>query len=276
MPCLIKFLTPDTLETAPYSATSLADAARFEPHDGVYTITNTYNTTQVLKLDAHLNRLEDSAHRASIPFRVDRPRLRAALRSMIEEAGYGDVRFRVTVPKDQPDKLILSVEPFTPLAASIVTNGVRCVTVKDAVRHDPAAKTTDWMHDRGAIEKALPSGVYTGLLLGEGGEILEGLSSNFYAIYNGELRTAGEGVLLGIAQQIVFEIASRVLPLRKEAVNVADIPRLSEVFITSSSRGIVPVIEIDNILLGDGKPGAQTMALRQEYLQWMESHLEEL
>jgi branched-chain amino acid aminotransferase len=276
MPCLIKYLTPNGLQPAPYSADSLADAARYEPHDGVYTITNTHNTMQVLKLDAHLNRLEDSARQAGIPLQLDRARLRAALRSLIEEAGYGDVRFRITVPKAQPDNLILSVEPFKPLAADIIANGVRCITVKDAARHTPAAKTVDWMHDRASIEKTLPADIFTGLLLGENGEILEGLSSNFYAILNGELRTAGTGVLPGIAQQIVFEIAPRVLPLRKDAVTVADIPRLSEAFITSSSRGIVPVIEIDGITIGEGKPGEQTQALRREYTHWMERHLEEL
>ena len=276
MPSLIKILTSNGLENAPYVADSLADAARFEPHDGVYTITNTYNVTQVLKLDAHLNRLEDSARRAGIALRLDRAALRGALRSMIAEADYGDVRFRVTVPQDQPDRLILSVEPFKPLDADIIARGVRCVTVRDAARHDPAAKTTDWMHDRDAIERALPLGVYTGLLLGEGGAILEGLSSNFYAVLNGELRTAGSGVLPGIAQQIVFEVAPRVLPLRKDAVTVADIPRLSEAFITSSSRGIVPVIEIDGIPIGAGVPGTHTLALRREYTAWMEDHLEEL
>lgn len=276
MPSLIKLLTALGLESAPFVADTLADAARFEPHDGVYTITNTYHTTQVLKLDAHLDRLEDSARRAGIPLALDRARLRAALRSMIEEAGYGDVRFRVTVPKEQPDTLILSIEPFKPLAAEVIAHGVRCATVKDAARHDPAAKTTDWMHDRGAIEGALPPGVYTGLLLGENGAILEGLSSNFYAVLNSELRTAGAGVLPGIAQQIVFEVAPRVLPLRKEAVTVADVPHLTEAFITSSSRGVVPVIEIDGVPVGDGLPGAQTMAIRHEYVKWMESHLEEL
>jgi branched-chain amino acid aminotransferase len=276
MPSLIKLLTALGLESAPFVADTLADAARFEPHDGVYTITNTYYTTQVLKLDAHLDRLEDSARRAGIPLVLDRGRLRAALRSMIEEAGYGDVRFRVTAPKDQPGTLILSIEPFNPLAAEIIAHGVRCVTVKDAARHDPVAKTTDWMHDRGAIEGALPPGVYTGLLLGENDAILEGLSSNFYAVLNGELRTAGAGVLPGIAQQIVFEVAPGVLPLRKEAVTVEEVPHLTEAFITSSSRGVVPVIEIDGVPIGDGLPGAQTMAIRHEYVKWMESHLEEL
>src|SRR4051794_24588176 len=108
--CVIRLLTPDGLKPIHYQANSLADAARYEPRDGVYTITNTYQTFKVLKLDAHLDRLENSARLAGIPLHLDRPRLRAALREMIAEAHYGDVRFRITAPKDQPDCLILSIE----------------------------------------------------------------------------------------------------------------------------------------------------------------------
>ncbi len=276
MPCLIRILTAGGLSPAPYQATSLADAATHEPYDGVYTITNTYHRFQVLKLDAHLDRLENSARLAGIPLTLDRARLRAALRQMIAEADFGSVRFRVTVPKVQPDQLILSVEPFAPQPPDVYEHGIRCVTVSSAARVTPAAKTTGWMHDRQAVEAALPAGIYTGLLLSKTGDILEGMSSNFYAILHGELRSAGKDVLPGIAQQVVFEVAPEVLPVRREAVNVVDIPRLEEAFVTSSSRGIIPVVVIDEITLGSGKPGKQTKALRERYNAWVADHLEEL
>jgi branched-chain amino acid aminotransferase len=274
MPCLIRFLTPDGLQPAPYTADSLAAAAQHEPRDGVYTITNTFNTAQALKLDAHLDRMEDSARRAGLALTLDRPALRAALRTMIAEANWGDSRFRITAGGDTPERLILSLEPFQPHPASAYVQGVKCVTVADAARHNPAAKTTDWMHDRQKIEAALPPGVYTGLLVSENGAILEGLSSNFYAVLNGELRTAGEGVLPGIAQQIVFEIAPPIIPLSREAVHVNEIPALDEGFITSSSRGIMPVVEIDGVRIGAGEPGAVTRRLREAYAVWMAQHLE--
>jgi branched-chain amino acid aminotransferase len=276
MPCYIRVLTPDGLQPVDYTAESLADAARYEPREGVYTITNTFNAFQVLKPDAHFDRLENSAERASIPLRLDRARLRAALRQMISEANYGDVRFRITVPAAQSDHLILSLEPFMPLPREVYSTGERCVTVSDAARTQPNAKTTDWMHDRARIETSLPTHIFTALLLDDAGNILEGLSSNFYAVLGGELRTAGQGVLPGIAQQVVFEIATVILPVRKDAVHLSEIPTLDEAFITSASRGIVPVVEIDSIQIGDGTPGPQTKALREAYLAWVAAHLEEL
>ncbi len=274
MPCYVRILTPQGLQPVPYTADSLADAVKYEPSDGVYTVTNTYHTYRVLKFDSHLDRLEDSARRESIPLKLDRARLRLALRQVIGEAGFGDVRFRVTVPRQQPDHFILSVEPFKPHPQEIYEYGVRCITLPGSARHNPASKTTGWLHSRGRI--TLPQDIYEGLLVDDEGRILEGTNSNFYAILDGELRTAGAGALPGIAQQIVFTVAPSILPMRKDAVHVSDIPLFSEAFITSSSRGVVPVVEIDGVGIGDGKPGACTQAIREAYNAWVQAHLEEL
>ncbi|MBZ0289843.1 MAG: aminotransferase class IV [Anaerolineae bacterium] len=192
MPCFIRTLTPDgRLHPVDYTANSLAEAVPYEP-EGIYTVTNTYHTFQVLKLDAHLDRMEDSARREDIPLALDRARLRAGLRQVIEQAGFGDVRFRVTIPRTEPDHWVLSVEPFMPPSPALIENGVRCITVPGLARRNPAAKTNDWAQNRSQF--SLPAGMYEGLLVNETGEILEGFTSNFYAILNGELRTAGAGV----------------------------------------------------------------------------------
>jgi branched-chain amino acid aminotransferase len=272
-PVYSRILTPQGLQPVDYQADSLADAARFEP-DGIYTVTNTYNTFQALKLADHLDRMEDSAKREGIALRLDRPRLRVALRQMIAEVGFGDVRFRVTVPREQPDHLILSVEPFTPPAPELIEQGVRCITTTEVHRRNPAAKTNDWAQDRQAFPK--PDGIYEVLLTNADHEILEGFTSNFYAVFGGQLRTAGSGVLPGIAQQIVFAVAPAIIPVEQTAVHSADLSQVSEAFLTSSSRGIIPIIEIDGFSIGTGQPGTVTQQLRQAYDQWVADHLEDL
>jgi branched-chain amino acid aminotransferase len=273
--CLIRLLTQDGLQPADYQADSLTDAARHEPKDGVYTVTNTYNVYQTLKLDAHLDRLEDSAHRAGIELTLDRNRLRLALRQMIDELGNGDVRFRVTVPHDS-GHLIVSMEPYLRLSPDSYRKGVRCVTIPDGARSNPTVKATEWMHMREKLRVDLESDVYEAILLNGNGDMLEGTSSNFYAVMNGSLHTAPEGVLAGISRQVVFEVAPEIVPLRRKAVNVRDIPDLSEAFITSSSRGIVPVVRIDGLSVGNGNAGKITKALQRDYNIWVHNHLETL
>lgn len=277
MPAYIRTLTPDgALHPVEYSADTLAEAAPYEPKDGVYTITNTYHTTQVLKMDDHLDRLEDSARRADIALALDRPALRRALRACILAYGVGDVRWRVTVGKADPSRLILTLEPFKPTPAHVYETGVRVITAPDSARHNAAAKTTLWMTEREALAKAMPAGVYDTILCDADGHLLEGLAANFYAVKDGQLWTADENVLPGISRRIVFEVAPAVLPIVRQPVNRRDIPTLAEAFITSASRGIVPVVEIDGHTLGDGTPAPYTRQLRAAYLAWVQQHLEEL
>ncbi len=272
-PVYSKILTPQGLIPVDYQAASLVDAAQYEP-DGIYTITNTYNTFQTLKLAAHLDRLEDSARREGIPLQLDRPRLKAALRQIITQADYGDVRFRVTVPREQPDHFILSVEPFTPPSSRIIESGVRCITTAEVHRRNPAAKTNDWAQDRQSFH--IPEGIYEVLLTNPEGEILEGFGSNFYAILDHQLRTAGEDILPGIAQQIVFAVAPGIISIQQTAIQITDLAQVSEAFLTSSSRGVIPIIEIDRLPIGTGQPGSIARSLRRAYDQWVTEHLEDL
>lgn len=276
MPTYIKRLTPNGLYDVNYTADNLKSAAENEPKDGIYTVTNTYNITQTLMLDAHLDRLEDSAQRENISLQYDRAKLKATLRQMILDSGFGDVKFRVTVGRAQPDELILTLEPFTPPDPELIKQGTRCITSSAGTRQNPSAKTTDWIHDRKALEDAQPDGIYDTFLLSPDGYLLEGLGSNFYAILDGELRTAGEGVLAGISQKIVFEVCEAILPLNKKAVHIDDIPNFEEAFLTSSSRGVIPIIELDGIPIGTSIVGEKTKQLRNTYQAWMTEHLQEL
>lgn len=276
MPTLIRLLTPDGLAPVDYTAESLGDAVQYEPQNGIYTVANTFNTYDTLKLNAHFDRLEDSARRQNIALNLDRQAVRQSLRQMIDEAHFASVRFRVTVPREKPDELILTIEPFNPPSAEMIATGVRCITAANSARHNAESKTTDWMHNRKALADAMPEGIYDTFLLDSRGYLLEGLGANFYAIFHGKLWTAGEGVLKGISQQIVFEVAPAILPIQKDAPHVNQISGFNEAFLTSSSRGIIPVVEIDGITVGSGLPGEFTKKLRDAYQAWMDEHLEPL
>ncbi|HRF95854.1 MAG TPA: aminotransferase class IV, partial [Aggregatilineales bacterium] len=147
------------------------------------------------------------------------------------------------------------------------------VTIPNSARQNPMVKSTQWMHERDGMKK---SDAYETLLLDENGAILEGTSSNFYAILEDTLHTAGDGVLGGIARSIIYDIAPAILPLNKMPIHITDLPRLQEAFITSSSRGIIPVVKIDDTVIGDGVVGETTQRLREAYLAWVDGHLEEL
>jgi branched-chain amino acid aminotransferase len=262
-----------SVEAVPYDATSLADAAAKEPQ-GVYTVGRTYQRDHALLLDKHFDRLERSAQLEGMAIQLDRPAIRKALRTLIDQSGYADSRFRITVPRDHPDQPIISLEPFKPVPSEIVENGARVVTVQMA-RHNPAAKTTGWITERKAATDRFAPGIYEGILTSADGALLEGTNSNFYAVQGGVLRTADDNsVLSGIVRGILLAVAPDILPLQFSPVHVADIPTLSEALLTSSGRGVVPIVEIDGRLIADGRPGPFTTRLRQAYDTWSKAHLE--
>lgn len=270
----IGILTPEGLQSAPYSAASLAEAVNVEP-PGVYTVGRTFKRVHTLLFDEHMARLEESARLEDIPLRLERAALRRAMRVLVDRSGFQESRFRITIPRSAPHTAIISLEAFTPPAPELIENGVRVVTVRLA-RHNPAAKSTAWMAERKAATSAFPPGVYEGILVSEDGRLLEGTSSNFYAVADGVIYTAGEGVLRGMAQRVVMQVAPQVAPITWQAPRAERLWALDEAFLTSASRGIVPIVIIDTQIIATGHPGPVTLRLREAYDAWAEAHLEAL
>jgi branched-subunit amino acid aminotransferase/4-amino-4-deoxychorismate lyase len=97
--------------------------------------------------------------------------------------------------------------------------------------------------------------------------ILEGLTSNFFYIWEGELGTAGRDVLPGITRREILFVArhSLSIPIRFRALNLEQVPFIQEAFICSSSREIVPVVQLNNVQIGSGEVGPLTRKLMQAY-----------
>lgn len=263
-------LTPHELRPTDYRVRSLAEAVTHEPR-GVYTVARTFYGNRALLLDAHLDRLEESAQLVGIPLRLDRDRLRVALRELITHARYPDAKFRITVPRERPDCIYLALELFTPVPDHIMQQGAHVITLP-LVRENPDAKTTDWMSARRPAYASLPPGVYEGMMVTADGWLTEGLSSNVYGVLNGVLRTAGQGVLAGITRRAIYEIAPEVLPIRTAPLHVNNIPHLSEALLTSSGRGVVPITRIDDVPVENGQVGPITRRLQALYDDWTATH----
>ncbi len=272
-PILTAILTPDgVLTPAPYTATSLADAARQEP-EGVYTVTRTFNQIGALKLREHLDRLAESARLTGITAVPAYETLRAALRALIQQAGYAETRFRITLPHNPALGVCFALEPLNPIPDDVRASGVGVQTFP-VRRQNPAAKSTHWMEERAALLAQMLPGVYEGMLTSEHGEILEGFGSNFYAIQDGTLHTADAGILNGISRRIVLAVAPAILPVELTPVRLSEVSHLNEAFLTSSSRGVLPIVRIDDQEIGAGVPGPFTRQIAAAYDAWAARHIE--
>lgn len=257
---------------------SLADAAHDEPENGVYLVARTWNGTHVLELDAHFDRLERSAAAFGHTLRVPRDLIRALIAENLplQDGVALDARFRVTAVLEEEPCYIISIEEAVPVSPEILQDGADCVVRYGAARQDAEVKTTAWMHRRRELSGYAGGGrvPYEYLLADDVGQILEGATSNFYAVLDGELRTAEAGVLRGITRRIVLEVAPAIIPVRLVPVRGANLDRVEEAFITSATRGVVPTRRIDTVELG--APGPVTRQISRAYETWLQSHLEPL
>ncbi len=231
---------------------SLAASSAALP-DGAYTTFRTYQGRRVLRLDRHLGRLDETIALEGGTGVVDCIVARAAITRALDETAWPETRLRLTFA---PPRLFVAVEPFEPLPRDSYETGVACVTL-DLRRANPRAKDTRFIATARAAYRRLPAGIEEGLLV-EKDAILEGLSSNFFAVVNGVLHTEEERVLLGVTRSLVLEIAEGLVRVERRAVRVAELPRVSEAFITSVSRGVLPVVHVDGQPLCDGRVGPVT------------------
>nr|MBN1229176.1 aminotransferase class IV family protein [Anaerolineae bacterium] len=269
---LVYQIIAQSIEQIPTTAKTM-DEATLQTGHGIYSVFRLYPGTRVLRLDHHLSRMRRSAEALDTPFPLSNEWLREATRSAVEQAGIDLPRIRLTVPFSNPESVIVAIEPFNPPSAGVTAEGVR-VALCQGRRERPTAKDSRFIETRSQL-KANHANVYE-LLLVDKGYILEGASSNFYAILEGRLHTANTGMLEGIARSIVLSVAPAILPVELTPVHIDQLPQVTEAMITSASRGVLPVVEIDGNPLGNGKPGSFTDKIRSAYDALVEQELETL
>ncbi len=254
----------DTLERLPIEADTLDETTLRTGH-GVYTVFRTYAGLCVVRLERHLARMRRSAKLLGMPYPLSDGWLRSAARRAARMVGLELLRIRLTIPYAAPDSAIIALEPFTPPPAELYERGVRVGLVQGRREH-PRAKDSRFIEARREIWARQPEGTYEVMLYNEEGFILEGTSSNFYAVLDGQLRTADGGLVLdGVARSILLEVAPAVLPVILKPVHLDDLPRISEAMLTSSSRGVMPIVCIGEAPVGEGKPGSVYARLRAAY-----------
>jgi len=241
-------------------APTLAQASADLP-SGAYTSLRTYGGNRVLRLEQHVRRLEESVELQGRPTPLEPAAVGGAIAAALAAAGHRESRIRLTFA---PPRFFVSVEPFEPLPEALYLEGVACVTLA-LRRENPRAKDTRFIATASGAYGRLPQGVNEGLLVAPDESLLEGLSINFFAVLDRILHTEADRVLLGVTRALVLEVAQGILPVARTAVRRGRLPELSEAFITSVSREVLPVVRIDGQVIGDGGPGPKTRAVMQAF-----------
>ena len=243
---------------------------------GAYTTFRTYHHNQVLGLTRHFLRLEETTRLAGKPVQIHHKSLHAALHEILGKLSNGDLRFRITIDLEKiPGTMYVSTECLKTPPAAIYENGGAAITYQ-LERSNPKAKMTGQLETAARIRNLFADEPVNEIItLSEDGIMLEGLSSNFFAIKGNQIWTAEEEVLSGTVRNNVLDLAVEGgYKVIRQGLPFIELYAIDEAFITSTSRSILPIVEIDHHRIGSGKPGPVTRRLMRDFESKIEKELE--
>jgi branched-chain amino acid aminotransferase len=250
--------------------------AEAENPSTVYTTLRTYHrsdgTARYLYLEKHIERLNNSLSFEGSGQQVDPVVLTSLLKAVEKNSRInGDLRIKILVVPQNMVEVYFSVEPFSSPDPAAYRDGVQVLTTH-FMRQNPKAKMYSFVDEQARIRSQMRQEAEEILMVNDRQEILEGLSSNFFGIIRNELFTAAEGVLNGITGQIIVDLVQRNgIKLTFKPVTLNEVDQLTECFITSTSRGVLPVTRIEQLTIGKGSPGPVTLRLMTLFESEIES-----
>jgi branched-chain amino acid aminotransferase len=255
--------------------------------DSVYEVLRTFSG-KPFALVEHLDRLERSA--AALLIRLPpRAEIERAIAETLAACGAPDAYIRVMVTRgagelgldpslaDRP-RLIVMVRPVKLPDPAQYAEGVEVAIVGRSRTAapgqpgaiDPQVKSGNYLVSVLAVAEARRRGAYEAILTDSVGRITEGGSSNFFVVRGGRIATppVSAGLLEGITRGKVIGAARQAgLAVDEVPLWPVDLHRSDEAFLTSSVRGILPIVRVDGDALGGGNPGPVTRQVMSLYDQ---------
>ena len=221
-------------------------------------------------LHAHLQRLFVPAIEEGLKPSVNEQVLQNRVASLATTNLPRESRIRLILTKND-GTIYIGIQPFIPLSRHVYENGVKVITA-ELVRKDPRIKDTGFISSS-IVERAQVDADVFEVLLTKNGNILEGMTSNFYATKGNTLITARRGILLGVTRRAILRLArGQGMSIIYHSPSVDK--KFHEAFLTSSSRGVVPIIAIDGRPVGKGRVGRQVEMLSKAYQSYVEERSE--
>ena len=258
--------------------------------EGVYETLRTYQGEPFL-FDRHMQRLRASAAMIMLDVPLsDADFLNRSLETMtaaglgkksdgtvgeayiriLHTRGIGDLTYD---PAATPvPSIVVIVKPLPIPNEAQFVNGVK-VCMVDIIRNHPQSvspliKSNNLLNNALCMQQAMRKGGVEGVFRNYKGELSECSQSNLFIVKNGVVRTPplDAGLLAGITRGFVFEIGTAIGVAVEEAVlRDDDLFSADEAFFTSTTKELMPIVQVDDHVIGAGRPGPITQSLLAEY-----------
>jgi branched-chain amino acid aminotransferase len=243
--------------------------------DGIFEGIRIYNQ-RIFKLNEHVKRLYESARAISLNIGMEPAEMADILCRMVAESGKQNGYIRLVVTRGDgplgidPEKckkarIIIIVDDiqlypmeFYEKGIAIVTSSYRRIPVDC---FDPRIKSLNYLNNILAKQEARQKGCLESVMLNSSGFVAECTADNIFIIKDGILKTPASfhGALEGVTRGVVLEIGNQLgLKPQEGTLTRFDLYNADECFLTGTGAEIIPVVGVDKVTIGDGRPGVET------------------
>ena len=248
--------------------------------EGIYETLRTYNSRPFL-YDRHMRRLRNSAAMMALEIPFSDDQFAAHIRDTTAAANLNGaeayIRVLVTrgigeltydIKATPTPSVVIIVKPLVEPPQEAYERGVK-VALVDIVRNHPASvnpmiKSNNLMNQALAGQEAIRRGAFEGVMRNYRGELTECTTANLFVVREGVALTPPleSGLLPGITREFLFEVGRDVgVDVREEVLRDQDLLSADEAFLTSTTREAIPIVRVDEHVIGNGKPGPVTRKL---------------
>lgn len=247
---------------------------------GVFEVLKTVNS-RIFLYDEHFERLKNSAAYLGIKIPLKKSEIEEIIKKLIFKNKIKQATIRIVLTGGRsPDAMIFNpktptfyilVSEYKALNEKMFKNGVNLKTVFYA-RDFSEFKTTNYIEAVKIINGKQKKEKFFEILYVKDGKILEAATSNFFVFLGDTLITPRDFVLKGITRNLVLKLAENNFDIEERDLKIEELPRVSETFISATNKDILPVVKIDNKIIGEGKPGKNTIRLIEVLKEFVEKY----
>ena len=232
--------------------------------DGVYEVIPVY-TGHLFRFQEHLKRLNDSLHKTRLPNPYDHQQWLNILTPLLTDTPEQSIYLQITrgvaqkrdhaFPEETQPTVFAMCSPIKHSADR--ENGAKAITLDDTRWDLCNIKATTLLANILLRQQAVEQGCAEAILVKDG-VVTEGAASNIFAVVDDILLTPPKNreILPGITRDVILELAEKQrIPYAEQRISQEALKSASEIWLTSSTREIIPVVELDGELISDGKPG---------------------
>ena len=257
--------------------------------DSVYEVLRTYDGLP-FEPGRHFRRLRASAARLGFSIPASDADLLAQVGGLLARVGRGESYIRIIVSRGLGDcsysfdrvqgpTVVMIQKPLPPYPAWHYQDGIKIAAVGVRRNHpralDPAIKSSNLLNNILAMREAQSRGAEEPVLLNQEGFLAEGASTNVFLALAGTLFTPplSAGILAGITREVVLELLPGLgIPFGERSLHLEELLSADEAFLTSTTREVVPVRQVDGASVGSGRPGPLTRRVMVAFGAYAPAH----